>query len=212
MKKIAFIDMEGVLIPEIWKNFSKILKIPELSITTQEVPNYKSLMINRIRILKEHNISIDRLVEIVNEMDVIHEAKDFLEFLKTDMQFEIKIVSDCFYELLMPFLHKLNLSYQDVYCHNLNIAQDRLIQNVIYTRNTGKHEVIVEYQNTNYSMKNSLAIGDAFNDFSMLSLVDHGFLFNPSEEVKKKAPSSFHEVMCYKDIIYYLNNINFLKA
>lgn len=88
-----------------------VLEIPELSTTTQEVPDYKSLMINRIRILKEHNISIDRLIEIVNEMDVIHEAKDFLEFLKTDMQFEIKIVSDCFYELLMPFLHKLNLSY-----------------------------------------------------------------------------------------------------
>lgn len=106
MKKMAFIDMEGVLIPEIWKHFANILNIPELSITTREVPDYKQLMSHRINILKDNNIPLCKLVEMIKEIELINGAKDFLKFLQIDKQFEIKIISDCFHEFLDPFFEK----------------------------------------------------------------------------------------------------------
>lgn len=206
MKKIAFIDMEGVLIPEIWKNFSNILNINELSLTTRDVTDYKMLMNYRIDILKKNNISLVQLVELIQKMDYMNEAKEFLEFLQKDNKFEIKIISDCFQEFLNPFIKKLQLCPEDVYCHNLEVGKSGIIENVIYTRNKGKHEVIVKYQREKRSMKDSIAIGDAFNDFTMLHMVDHGFLFQPSIKVIENAPSYFHKVYSYQSIIDYLNH------
>lgn len=206
MKKMAFIDMEGVLIPEIWKHFANILNIPELSITTREVPNYKQLMSHRINILKDKNIALNTLVEMIHEVEVFNGAKDFLNFLQTDNQFEIKIISNCFHEFLDPFFEKLNFPVQNTYCHTLRVGENGLIENVNYSRDKGKHEIIVKYQKEKVSLKNSIAIGDAFNDFTMLHLVDHGFLFKASEEVKKNSPFYFHKVQSYQDILNYLNS------
>lgn len=210
MKKIAFIDMEGVLIPEIWKHFSNILNINELSTTTSEVTDYKILMNYRIDILKKNNIPLIELVELIQELNYMSEAKEFLAFLQKDNEFEIKIVSDCFQEFLNPFIKKLEISPQNVYCHNLEVDKNGIIERVIYTRNKGKHEVIVRYQKEKRSLKNSIAIGDAFNDFSMLHMVDHGFLFQPSIKVIENTPSYFHKVDSYQDIIDYLNYKNII--
>jgi phosphoserine/homoserine phosphotransferase len=204
MKKMAFIDMEGVLIPELWKHFSTVLNIPELAITTREVADYKSLMNFRINILKENNIPLTKLVELIKEIDASPNAKEFLEYLKNNKKFEVKIISDCFYEFLDPFFDKLNLPINNVYCHNLEINSNGYIENVIYNRKKGKHEIIVNYQKEKVPLKNSIAIGDAFNDFTMLHLVDHGFLFQPSEEVSKNSPFYFHKVESYQEIIQYL--------
>lgn len=206
MKKMAFIDMEGVLIPEIWKHFANILNIPELSITTREVPDYKQLMSHRINILKDNNIPLCKLVEMIKEIELINGAKDFLKFLQIDKQFEIKIISDCFHEFLDPFFEKLNFPTQNTYCHSLRVGKNGLIEGVNYTRDKGKHEIIVKYQREKISLKNSIAIGDAFNDFTMLHLVDHGFLLKASEQVKRNAPFYFHQVQSYQDILHYLGS------
>ena len=205
MKKMAFIDMEGVLVPEIWKHFSNVYNIPELAITTREVADYKSLMEFRINLLKENKIPLKQLIDDIKELDVIPDAKEFLEYLQKAENFEVNIISDCFYEFLFPFFEKLNLPVKNTYCHHLEIGPDGFIENVLYTRDKGKHEIIVKFQKENVSMTNSIAIGDAFNDFSMLHLVDYGFLFQPSEDVRKNSPAYFCKVDSYQDIISHLN-------
>ncbi|MBI0422493.1 bifunctional phosphoserine phosphatase/homoserine phosphotransferase ThrH [Acinetobacter sp. ACIN00229] len=207
MNKIAFIDMEGVLIPEIWKKFANHFNRPELLITTREVPDYKTLMEHRINILKEYNITLDQLIEIIKEVNPLKGAKEFLDYLQLNNKFEIRIVSDCFYEFLNPLFEKIELPCEKAYCHNLEVNKDGFIEKVNYSREKGKHEVIVKYQKKQITRLESIAIGDAFNDFTMLHLVDHGFLFQPSNEVKQNAPSYFHIVQSYQEINDYLRSL-----
>ena len=207
MKKMAFIDMEGVLVPEIWKYISKYFNIPELSVTTREVANYQELMNYRIDILEKNNIKLEQITDIIHNLKPIEGAKEFLEDLHLNKKFEIKIISDCFYEFLNPFFPKIGISSQNAYCHNLEMNENGLIEKVKYSRKKGKHEIIVKYQKENNSMKDSIAIGDAFNDFTMLHLVDHGFLFQPSEEVKRNAPVYFHTMQSYQEVIHYLDEL-----
>ncbi|AMW78517.1 hypothetical protein AMD27_06205 [Acinetobacter sp. TGL-Y2] len=204
MEKIAFIDMEGVLIPEIWKVFAIHFGVPELSVTTREVSNYEKLMEQRINILKKNKITLFQLIEIIKKIDPLKDAKKFIEHLQLNGNFEIRIVSDCFYQFLHHFFEKLGLSPHKAYCHNLIVNNDGYIERVGYSRKKGKHEVIVNYQKKQSPRIQSIAIGDAFNDFSMLHLVDHGFLFQPSNEVKINAPSYFHIVQSYQEINEYL--------
>ncbi|HBM1136467.1 TPA: bifunctional phosphoserine phosphatase/homoserine phosphotransferase ThrH [Acinetobacter baumannii] len=211
MKKMAFIDMEGVIIPEIWKHFSHYFNIPELAVTTREVADYKQLMNQRINILKNKDISLNKLLEAIAELEPNNGAKDFLKYLQLNKNFEVRIISDCFYEFLDPFLKKIGIPSKHAYCHYLEVDSHGIIEKVHYLRNKGKHEIIVNYQKNNFSMKDSIAIGDAFNDFTMLHLVDHGFLFQPSEDVRKNAPFYFHTMQTYEDIINYLNNLKYLK-
>jgi len=207
MNRIAFIDMEGVLIPEIWKKISKDFDIPALSLTTREVPDYKSLMEYRINILKKHNITLEQLTNVIKEMSPINDAKEFLEHLQANEKFEIIIISDCFYQFLEPFFKQIGLSADYAYCHNLEVNENGIIERVNYSREKGKHEVIANFQRKQTRRAETIAIGDAFNDFSMLHLVDHGFLFQPSNEVKKNAPSYFHIVQSYKEINDYLKSL-----
>lgn len=204
MNRIAFIDMEGVLIPEIWKEISKYFDISELSITTREVSDYKSLMNYRINILKKYNITLTQLTNVIKEISPMNHAKEFLEHLQSNGKFEIRIVSDCFYQFLEPFFKKLGLSSDHAYCHNLQVNENGILERVNYSREKGKHEVIVDYRKQQTGKIETIAIGDAFNDFSMLHLVDYGFLFQPSSEVRRNAPSYFHIVQSYKEISDYL--------
>lgn len=207
MKKMAFIDMEGVLIPEIWKHFANYFNIPELSLTTREVADYQQLMLSRINTLRTHNITLNRLTDVLKDIEPMSGAKEFLQYLECNKKFEIRIISDCFYEFLNPFFSKMGFSSQNAYCHHLEVDQNGLIERVNYSRKKGKHEVIVNYQKNKVSMKESIALGDAFNDFTMLHLVDHGFLFQPSDEVKKNAPFYFHTMQSYQEVMHYLNNL-----
>ncbi|MBA2056318.1 bifunctional phosphoserine phosphatase/homoserine phosphotransferase ThrH [Psychrobacter cryohalolentis] len=202
MNKVAFIDMEGVLVPEIWKFLAKRLNISELRITTREVEDYEKLMLYRIAVLAKYQITLPKIQSIIGQLDPIEGATEFLQELKRK-GFEIKIVSDCFHELLEGFLQQLKVPIDTVYCHRLQVDSEGYVNKVLYSRQHGKHEVIEKYP---LSLENSMAIGDAFNDFTMLEAVTHGYLFSPSKEVLEKALPIFNIVTSYQEVIDSINS------
>ena len=197
MNKVAFIDMEGVLVPEIWKFLASQLNISELSITTREVEDYKKLMLYRIDILNKNQITLSRIQDVISQLNPLEGAISFLQTLRLK-GFDIQIVSDCFHELLEGFLQKLEVPTETVYCHRLQVDDDGYIKKVIYSRQEGKHEIIERYP---FALDNSIAIGDAFNDFTMLKAVSQGYLFSPSKEVLDKSPLIFSAVNNYQEVI-----------
>lgn len=197
MNKVAFIDMEGVLVPEIWKFLASQLNISELSITTREVEDYKKLMLYRIDILNKNQITLSRIQDVISQLNPLEGAISFLQTLRLK-GFDIQIVSDCFHELLEGFLQKLEVPTETVYCHRLQVDDDGYIKEVIYSRQEGKHEIIERYP---FALDNSIAIGDAFNDFTMLKAVSQGYLFSPSKEVLDKSPLIFSVVNNYQEVI-----------
>jgi len=201
MNKVAFIDMEGVLVPEIWKFLASQLGISELSITTREVEDYEKLMLYRIAVLEKHQITLPRIQSIIGQLNPIEAAAEFLRTLRIK-GFDIQIVSDCFYELLEVFLHQLEVPIETIYCHRLQCNDKGFIKKVLYSRQKGKHEIIEKYP---LSLKHSMAMGDAFNDFTMLKAVAHGYLFLPSEEVMQKALPIFNIVNSYQEVIVSLD-------
>ena len=133
MNKVAFIDMEGVLVSEIWKFLAKRLDISELSITTREVEDYQKLMLYRIAVLEKHQITLPKIQSIIGPLNPIEGAKEFLHALKMK-GFEIKIVSDCFHELLEGFLQQLEVPMDTIYCHRLQVDSAGYINKVLYSR------------------------------------------------------------------------------
>jgi len=201
MNKVAFIDMEGVLVPEIWKFLANQLNISELSITTREVEDYKKLMLYRMDILEKHQITLPKIQSIIRQLNPIEGAAEFLQALRIK-GFGIQIVSDCFHELLEGFLQQLDIPMDTVYCHRLQVDDKGYIKKVLYSRQEGKHEVIEKYP---LSLESSIAMGDAFNDFTMLKAVSHGYLFSPSKEVLKKSLPVFNVVNSYQEVISSIN-------
>ena len=201
MNKVAFIDMEGVLVPEIWKFLASQLNISELSITTREMQDYKQLMLYRIDILNKNQITLLKIQHIISQLNPIEGAAEFLQTLRVK-GFDIQIVSDCFHELLEGFLQKLEVPIETVYCHRLQTDDDGYIKKVLYSRQEGKHEVIERYS---LSLENSIAIGDAFNDFTMLKAVSQGYLFSPSKKVLDKSLPIFDVVNNYQEVIESLH-------
>ncbi|WP_198328112.1 bifunctional phosphoserine phosphatase/homoserine phosphotransferase ThrH [Psychrobacter faecalis] len=201
MNKVAFIDMEGVLVPEIWKFLASQLNISELSITTREVEDYKKLMLYRIDVLNKNQITLLNIQDIISQLNPLEGAVEFLQTLRVK-GFDIQIVSDCFHELLEGFLQKLEVPIETVYCHRLQVDGAGYVNKVLYSRQHGKHEIIEKYP---LSLGNSMAIGDAFNDFSMLEAVSHGYLFSPSKEVLGKALPAFNVVNNYQEVIDSIN-------
>ncbi|MBF4488709.1 bifunctional phosphoserine phosphatase/homoserine phosphotransferase ThrH [Psychrobacter sp. N25K4-3-2] len=169
----------------------------ELSITTREVEDYEKLMIYRIAVLEKHQITLPKIQSIIGQLNPIEGAKEFLQALKMK-GFEMKIVSDCFHELLEGFLQQLEVPVDTVYCHRLQIDSAGYVNKALYSRQHGKHEIIEKYS---LLLENSMAIGDAFNDFTMLSAVTHGYLFSPSKGVVEKALPMFNIVNSYQEII-----------
>lgn len=201
MNKVAFIDMEGVLVPEIWKFLASQLNISELSITTREMQDYKQLMLYRIDILNKNQITLLKIQHIISQLNPIEGAAEFLQTLRVK-GFDIQIVSDCFHELLEGFLQKLEVPIETVYCHRLQTDDDGYIKKVLYSRQEGKHEVVERYS---LSLENSIAIGDAFNDFTMLKAVSQGYLFSPSKKVLDKSLPIFDVVNNYQEVIESLH-------
>ncbi|WP_076420137.1 bifunctional phosphoserine phosphatase/homoserine phosphotransferase ThrH [Colwellia sp. UCD-KL20] len=189
---IACVDMEGVLIPEIWPYIAEKTGVSELAITTREVPNYNLLVHRRMTLLKENNLTLKDLQIIVNELNPYEDAKTFLE--KLEEVYEILLVSDAFFDLIQPLWKKLGSP--KIECHRFVINDQGFIEDAIYVRKD-KAEVIKRYKLKNIE---TLAIGDAFNDIGMLNAANKGFLFRPSEETANKA-SYLNIVYSYEDIL-----------
>ncbi|KDM92521.1 bifunctional phosphoserine phosphatase/homoserine phosphotransferase ThrH [Photobacterium galatheae] len=178
---IACIDMEGVLIPELWPLLAEKYDIPDLTKTTREEPDYEKLVSERINILNQEKITLLDVIKTVDDIEPLDGAKAFID--KLSKKYKVVLVSDAFYQMLYPLW--LKIGQPKLYCHYFQLNKNGFIEKADYTRKKGKIEIIEKYNRNN---NNIISVGDAFNDLEMLSASNTGYLFQPSDTVRKMAP------------------------
>ena len=178
---IACFDMESVLTPEIWIEFSRVSGIPELCRTTRDEPDYDKLMRWRLGILKEHGLGIREVREVIGRIDPLPGAREFLDRLREEVQ--VVILSDTFEEFAGPLVKKLGMP--PILCNSLQIAPDGEILSHTMRIAHSKLSAVNAFRSINYRIA---ATGDSYNDLEMLKAADAGFLFNTTEQLKKDNP------------------------
>ncbi|MDD2859511.1 MAG: bifunctional phosphoserine phosphatase/homoserine phosphotransferase ThrH [Acidiphilium sp.] len=177
-----FCDLEGVLIPEMWPHLAEIFDIEELSITTRDIPDYRGLMRNRLRLLRENGVGIEGICRAIAALKPFEGAIDFLERARSFGH--VVIVSDSFSPMNVSLLKILGVG--DILCHRFIIGEDGMIAGCAYWNDlAGKHLCLTRYPGRD---RPTFAIGDAFNDLSMIRAATSGVLFNPSPATLKAAP------------------------
>lgn len=178
---LACLDLEGVLLPEIWIKFAEKTGIEELKLTTRDIPDYDELMIGRLAILKKHNLKLKDIQKVIDTLSPLDGAYDFLWWLKSE--FQVLILSDTFYEFAQPLMKKLD--YPTLFCHKL-ITDD--VGNIIsykLRQNDQKTKAVAALQGLNFQV---ISAGDSYNDTGMLQQADAGILFCPPERVVQEFP------------------------
>lgn len=179
-KKAACIDLEGVLVPELWPLIAQITGIEDLAITTREEPDYAELMQRRIALLRTNDIPVKALQTIVSDIAPFPESIEFLQRLSSE--FKIHVLSDCFQELAAPLLHKLGSP--QAYCHSFEIDHAGWATGCRWAPRRGKEDHVARLLSQSIPV---LAVGDAFNDLAMLRLATDGFLVRPSAATRAVA-------------------------
>ena len=188
---IACLDLEGVLLPEIWIKFAEKSGIDELKITTRDIPDYSKLMRTRLQILQTHNLKINDIQDVINTLEPLEGAKEFLSWLKS--KFQVIILSDTFYEFSGPLMKQLD--YPTLFCHQLVIDDKGSIVDFHLRQEDQKTKVVKALQGLNFKV---ISAGDSYNDTGMLQQADSGILFCPPESVVKEFPQ-FPIANNYKD-------------
>jgi len=178
---IVCLDMEGVLVPEIWIAFAEEAGIPELRITTREEPDYDKLMKYRLRILKEHGLGLKEIQETIARIDPMPGAKEFLDKLREKTQ--VIILSDTFYQFAAPLMKKLGLP--TLFCNNLVVAENGEIVDFKMRCEKSKLTTVNALQSAGFE---TIAAGDSFNDLGMIRASKKGFLFRSTESIIKDNP------------------------
>ena len=179
MNSIVCLDMEGVLIPEIWIEFAKETGIKELRLTTKDEPDYDKLMKMRIRLLKEHNYGIKAIQKVIDKVEPYEGAKEFLDELRSFTQ--VIILSDTYREFGLPMMKKLG--YPTLFCHELEIADNGEIIDYKLRKNGTKLETVRALQSIGFD---TIAAGDSYNDLGMIRASKAGFLFRSPEKIKNE--------------------------
>ena len=178
---VVCLDMEGVLVPEIWIAFSKASKIPELSRTTRDEPDYNKLMQFRLNILKEHKLGLKEIQETIATIDPMDGAKEFLDELRSLTQ--VIILSDTFTQFAGPLIKKLGMP--TLFCNTLEVADDGEITGFRMRIKDSKLASVKALQSIGFE---TIAAGDSFNDLAMIKASKAGFLFRTTEQIKKDYP------------------------
>jgi len=174
-------DLEGVFIPEIWINVAEKTGIEELRLTTRDISDYNVLMKRRLAILEENNLTIHDIQSVIATMDPLEGALDFLNWLRENTQ--IIIVSDTFEQFAGPMMKKLG--WPALFCHTLSIGQGGMITGYNLRQQDAKRNAVIGLKKLNYRI---IAMGDSYNDVSMLQEADAGILFSPPENVINDFP------------------------
>lgn len=185
---IVCLDLEGVLVPEIWIAFAKECGIPELERTTRDEPDYDKLMKFRIGILKEHGLGLKEIQDTIAKIDPLPGAKEFLDELRSITQ--VIILSDTFSQFAGPLMKKLG--YPTIFCNSLEVAKDGEITGFKMRCEKSKLTTVKALQSIGYD---TIASGDSHNDLAMIQASKAGFLFRSTEEIKKAYP----ELPAYED-------------
>ena len=178
---IVCLDLEGVLVPEIWIAFSEATGIPELKRTTRDEPDYDKLMNYRLNILKEHHLGLKEIQKTIAGIDPLPGAKEFLDELRTLTQ--VLILSDTFTEFAKPLMEKLG--WPTLFCNSLEVAPDGEITGYRMRIKNSKLTTVKALQSAGFE---TIAAGDSFNDLGMIKAGRTGFLFRSTEQIKKDNP------------------------
>ena len=178
---ITCLDLEGVLVPEIWIAFAEETGIAELKKTTRYEPDYDKLMKYRINILKEHNLGLKEIQNTISKIEPLPGAKEFLDELRSQMQ--VIILSDTFEQFAMPLMKKLG--YPAIFCNTLEVSQTGEITGYKMRCEKSKLTTVRSLQACGF---NTIASGDSFNDLAMIEASKKGFLFRTTEQIKKDYP------------------------
>ena len=179
---IVCLDLEGVLVPEIWIAFAEATGIPELKITTRDEPDYDKLMKYRIDILKEHGLGLKEIQETIEKIDPMPGAKEFLDELRALTQ--VIIISDTFTQFAQPLMKKLG--YPTIFCNTLIVGENGEICDYQMRVEKSKYTTVKALQSIGFD---TIASGDSYNDLGMILESKKGFLFRSTEQIKKDYPA-----------------------
>lgn len=191
---IVCLDMEGVLVPEIWIAFAEETGIPELKLTTRDEPDYDKLMNYRIKILKEHGLGLKEIQDVIAKIDLMPGAKEFLDELRTITQ--VIILSDTFEQFATPLMKKLD--WPTIFCNTLEVAENGEITGFKMRCPQSKLTTVKALQSIGYD---TIASGDSFNDLGMIQASKAGFLFKSTDAIKNDYPDipAYEE---YSELLY----------
>ena len=178
---IVCLDMEGVLVPEIWIAFAEETGIPELKLTTRDEPDYDKLMNYRIKILKEHGLGLKEIQDVISKIDLMPGAKEFLDELRTITQ--VIVLSDTFEQFATPLMKKLD--WPTIFCNTLEVAENGEITGFKMRCQQSKLTTVKALQSIGYD---TIASGDSFNDLGMIQASKAGFLFKSTDAIKNDYP------------------------
>ena len=190
---ICCLDLEGVLIPEIWINVAKKTGIKALAITTRDEPDYDKLMRYRLAILKKEGIKLCDIQAVIKRMNPLPGAKEFLR--KLQEKYQVIILSDTYYEFAGPMMKKLG--YPTLFCNWLTTDKRGFIANYHLRQKNGKKEAVRGIQSLGFKV---VAAGDSYNDIAMLRTADRGILFRPPEKIVREF-QKFPVTNTYKELL-----------
>jgi len=200
---IVCLDLEGVLVPEIWINVALKTGIEELKITTREMPDYDALMKRRITILDQHKLTIVDIQEVIAKMGPLEGAGDFVAWLRERCQ--VVILSDTFYQFALPLMRQLG--FPTLLCNQLQIdGRGKIVAHHMRMQNQKKHSVAA-FKALNFF---TMAAGDAYNDTAMLGEADAGFFFRPPDHLPKEFPQ-FPVTQSYAELLVRFTQAGSLK-
>lgn len=197
--ELACLDLEGVLIPEIWINVAEKTGIEALKATTRDIPDYDKLMKQRLRILDEHNLDIHLIQEVIATLKPLDGAKEFVDWLNEN--FQLIILSDTFYEFAKPLMKQLG--WPTLMCHRLEVNEKGRIIDYKLRQKDPKRNAVKAFQSLNYKV---IAAGDSYNDTTMLAQAETGILFSAPANVIAEFPQ-FPAVNTYEEL-----KAEFIKA
>jgi phosphoserine/homoserine phosphotransferase len=190
--EVVCLDLEGVLIPEIWIAFAEKTGIDELRATTRDIPDYDVLMQQRLRLLDEHGYGLPQIQEVINTLEPLPGAREFLDWLRA--HFQVIILSDTFYEFAAPLMRQLG--YPTLFCHQLEVDESGRVADYVLRQKDPKRQAVIALKSIYYRI---LAAGDSYNDTTMLSEAHAGVLFSAPDNVIKEFPQ-FPAVQSYDEL------------
>jgi len=190
---IVCLDLEGVLVPEIWINVAEKTGIEELRLTTRDISDYDVLMKRRLALLDAHGITLQDIQQVIGTLNPLDGAFDFLRSLRAKTQ--VIILSDTFEEFAKPLMEKLG--WPTIFCNSLSVDADGRIEDYILRQQDGKKKAVAALRSIGFTV---LAAGDSYNDVTMIQEADSGILFRAPESIKREYPA-LHAVENYSDFM-----------
>jgi len=192
MMHLVCTDLEGIYIPEIWINVARKTGIEALKLTTRDISDYNVLMKKRLGILDRNHLKLTDIQDVISRMDPLEGALEFLNWLRSLVP--VIIVSDTFTQFAGPLMKKLGMPA--LLCNELSVSQEGMITGYCLRQNDGKRHVVEAFKALNYRVT---AVGDSYNDVTMLKAADNGILYNPPENVESEFPE-FPVTRSYEDM------------